>query len=130
MILIEVGGATIEVPNFERNEFDCRCGCGFNNVKDMFLWRLQFARTEAQMPFIVNSGCRCPKHNASKRVGGKPDSDHLKGEAADIKVSNSSERWRVVNAAINAGFRRIGIGDGFVHLGVNWSNPQNVMWLY
>lgn len=33
-------------------------------------------------PMVINSGFRTPKHNAE--VGGKPDSQHLLGKAADI----------------------------------------------
>lgn len=38
-------------------------------------------------PIIVNSGYRCPKHN--REVGGATNSQHLKGEAADIRVQDS-----------------------------------------
>jgi len=118
----------IKLLNFREEEFTCKCGCGFNNVKDTFLWKLQRARTEAQIPFVVVSGCRCAKHN--KEVGGAKDSDHLMGEAADIRVVNSYERWKVIFAGYEAGFRRIGVAKGFIHLGDNWTNPQQVLWVY
>lgn len=38
-------------------------------------------------PVSVNSGYRCPKHNAE--VGGVSGSQHLKGEAADICCSDN-----------------------------------------
>ena len=34
-------------------------------------------------PIIITSGYRCPELNA--KVGGKPNSQHLKGEAADLR---------------------------------------------
>lgn len=37
-------------------------------------------------PIMVNSGYRCPELN--KKVGGKPTSQHLKGEAADITTGS------------------------------------------
>ena len=125
---IEVDNAIIKIPNFEPIEFDCKCGCGFNNIQGRFVWTLQQARTEAQIPFHITSGCRCPEWN--KEVGGSLSSDHLKGEAADVFVNTSRNRFRVINAAISAGIKRIGIGKTFVHLGYNWNNTQEVLWLY
>lgn len=43
---------------------------------------LDQAREKLGMPITVNSGYRCPKHNAE--VGGVANSQHMKGEAADI----------------------------------------------
>lgn len=40
------------------------------------------ARERLGKPIMVNSGYRCPLKN--KAVGGVPNSQHLKGEAADI----------------------------------------------
>ncbi len=124
---INVDNATIEIPNFDRDEFKCSC-CNFNNIKDNFLWKLQLARTEAQTVFRINSGSRCEKHN--KEEGGKKTSDHLTGEGVDIEALTSAIRWKIVTAALNAGIRRIGIAKTFIHLGDNWNNPQNVMWVY
>lgn len=118
----------IELPNFKEKNFACRCGCGLNNMKDMFLWKLQMARTEARVPFVITSGSRCAKHN--KDVGGTEESDHLTGEAVDIECPDSHTRWRIVFAAMNCGFRRIGLGEDFVHIGDKWTNPQEVLWLY
>lgn len=39
-------------------------------------------------PIRVNSGYRCPKLN--KAVGGVPNSQHLKGEAADLNAGSRS----------------------------------------
>jgi len=117
----------MNIKDFKRNEFDCRC-CGKNNINMDFLEKLQLARTYAGIPFVVISGCRCDTHN--KEVGGKHTSDHLTGEGADIRVINPIERFAVLDSAIAAGFRRIGIGRGFIHLGNNKHNPQEVTWIY
>ena len=126
-MMITIDDNTIQIPNFSRNDFDCPC-CGMNNIKDKFIWKLQFARTEARIPFIINSGCRCEKYN--RKVRGKKSSDHLTGEGVDIRCLSSSDRWKIVTSAISAGFRRIGIAKTYIHLGDNWDNPQNVMWMY
>ena len=117
----------MDITNFKRSEFDCRC-CGKNNINMAFLEKLQLARTYAGIPFVVISGCRCDKHN--KEVGGKHTSDHLTGEGVDIKATNSMDRFRIIDAALAAGFRRIGVGRNFIHLGNAKHNPQDVMWLY
>ena len=41
----------------------------------------------------VNSGYRCPALN--KAVGGKPTSQHLKGEAADITTGSKAENKKL-----------------------------------
>lgn len=45
---------------------------------------LQPLRNALKKPVSVSSGYRCPAVN--KLVGGKPNSQHLKGQAADITV--------------------------------------------
>ena len=69
--------------NFSRYEFACRCGCGFNEIDERLVHRLQVVRDIVKIPMIINSGCRCIKHNNSKGVGGKPGSFHLIGKAGD-----------------------------------------------
>jgi uncharacterized protein YcbK (DUF882 family) len=79
--------------NFSRHEFACKCGCGFDTIDWELLSALQRCvderaglslKTSAKLRIVVNSGCRCPAHN--KAEGGKPNSYHLKGRAADIEV--------------------------------------------
>lgn len=43
---------------------------------------------EAKGPIYVSSGYRCPELNAA--VGGAPDSQHLRAEAADLEPMNPS----------------------------------------
>ena len=74
--------------NFSRSEFVCnpkKCGCGFDGVTKKLAETLQSIRDYIKTPVIIESGCRCRKHNAA--VGGVPDSAHLTGEAADIYTS-------------------------------------------
>lgn len=71
--------------NFYRDEFACKCGCGFDDI-DMALVHLwQKARDFFDVAVTITSGCRCPEHNA--RVGGSPNSQHLLGKAGDGVVS-------------------------------------------
>ncbi len=124
---IEIDNAVIRIPNFERDEFDCKC-CGKNKMQGLFLWMLQQVRTESGIPMRINSGFRCPSHN--KDVGSKNTSDHRTGEGSDIEVISSHHRFRILDAAFKSGFKRIGMDKKFIHLGTRRSNPQEVLWMY
>lgn len=69
---------------FDRDEFECGCGCGYDTVDSELLDVLEDVRVRFDAPVIINSACRCTTHN--DYVGGKPSSQHLKGRAADIAV--------------------------------------------
>lgn len=73
-------------PNFNRSEFTCRCGCGFNSISPQLVERLEELRAHFGQPVTVNCGCRCPAHN--KEVNGAEHSQHMSGIAADIVVKN------------------------------------------
>ena len=71
--------------NFNVSEFTCKCGCGFNIIDQRVINMAQSIRDALGVPVSVNSGCRCPKHNAN--VGGVKASKHTKGKAADLSCS-------------------------------------------
>lgn len=58
-----------------------------NNLKRLAAEVLEPLRKMAGVPIIVTSGYRCPKLNAA--VGGEPTSQHMRGEAADIKCADN-----------------------------------------
>ena len=76
---------------FKEKEFACKC-CGQlpplarENVKALVSEVLDPVREKLGMPIVVNSGYRCEKHN--KDVGGVRNSQHLRGEAADVTCSD------------------------------------------
>ena len=70
--------------NFYRDEFDCRCGCGWDNIDRRVVSWLQVVRDALGRPVHVTSGLRCKKHN--RAVGGHQYSLHRRGLAADITV--------------------------------------------
>ncbi len=72
---------------FSMNEFECHCGCRMPdsarvNIMALVEQVLDPVREQYGKPVCVNSGYRCARHNAA--VGGVPNSQHMKGEAADI----------------------------------------------
>jgi len=111
----------------KREEFVCPC-CGENETKQELVNMVFLARTLAGIPFIINSGYRCKKHNLE--VGGRIGSSHPKGEACDIACVNSSERYNMIESLHLAGFRRMGIGKTFIHADMDNSKTQRVTWLY
>jgi len=113
---------------FTKKEFECKCGCGVAEMQPSTLYKLNFARGVADIPFVITSGYRCEAHN--QRVGGKSQSAHTKGYAVDIKASTSDSRFKIVNALLKVGFTRIGIAKNFIHVDDDSSLPQNVMWEY
>ena len=78
----------------------------------------------------INSGFRTPAHN--KQVGGVEGSEHTynPAEAVDVKVLRSVTRYKMVQCAMGLGFKRVGMGKTFVHLGIAADKPQRVLWLY
>lgn len=90
--------------------------------------KLDMARGIAGIPFVINSGYRTVEKNED--VGGVEGSSHIKGLAVDIKCSDSIARMKIVSSALQAGFRRIGIGKTFVHLDIDTTKPQDVIWNY
>lgn len=113
---------------FKRSEFECRCGCGLNNINDELVQGLTAARVHAGVPFIITSAARCPEHN--RKSGGSASSSHLTGHAVDIKAISAAQRMLIVNSLLAAGFNRIGIARGFVHVDNDDTKSVGVLWLY
>lgn len=114
--------------NFDSSEFDCPC-CGQVAMDTNFIRRLQYARDVAGVPFVINSGYRCPEYNV-KLKNSVPDSAHTTGQAADIKVSDSQSRFILLSVFLETGFTRIGVGKTFIHVDTDPDKPQNVVWMY
>ena len=114
---------------FNIDEFDSPDEPGSGQyMDDDFLEMLDRARDFAGVPFVINSGYRTKAHNA--KVGGTKNSAHLDGFAADIRCNASRERMYIVGALLEAGFNRIGIGNGFIHVDNDPTKPEDVIWTY
>ena len=118
-----------KIQYFDSHEFECKCGCGLCRMDYDFVLTLDKIRGEIKMPMRVNSGMRCRTHNDA--IGGSTVSAHLKGYAADIHVSSSHFRFKLIESALKHGITRIGATyKDFVHLDVdsNIDKPSEVMW--
>ena len=124
-----------QIVKFKKEEFACKCRwkCGINRRSPKLDFMLDSARLEAGIPFVIRSGCRCPKHNLA--VGGAIDSAHVttefeRCEGVDITATTSRSRSKVLKGVILAGFHRIGIADTFIHVDVDERKDPVVTWLY
>jgi len=77
-------------PHFREAEFACNhCGeLASGGIPQELINVLEQVRAHYNQPVTINSGYRCPTHNAN--VGGATNSQHLLGTAADIVVKNVS----------------------------------------
>jgi len=104
---------------FHSQEFACKCGCGIFNLDPDFFDKLTEARRIADVPFVINSGCRCPSHN--KAEGGSQISAHIttdaiKARGSDIRARTIDVMRAILRAAFEVDMPGIAIGEGFVHL--------------
>lgn len=70
--------------HFKESDFACPC-CGENLMDKATMNYVDDVREDLGSAMIVESGYRCPKHNAA--VGGAKGSMHPKGIAVDIKIT-------------------------------------------
>ena len=124
--------------NFDHSEVACKCGLckGQARISRDLMITLQTMRDKLG-PITINSGIRCSRHPESKD---RPTSSHIPadlndlegkcGHAVDIKVENSRHKFRLIEAAMRVGIRRIGVGDNFIHIDNDQNKAQAVMWTY
>jgi len=117
-------------PYFKEIEMTCKCGCGFDAINEKLMDMLMNVRIDYGKPIIINSACRCKKHNSA--VGGKADSSHLTGSAIDVRCVTSSERFELIRLFIKHGFKRIGINyeKGFIHVDIDQAKPSPAIFKY
>ena len=96
-------------------------------VRELVLTVLQPLRDAWGEPLHINSGYRCPKLNAA--VGGAATSQHVKGEAADIKAPNPI---KLAQLAYDLGlpYDQMIIYPTFVHFSHKKGGPQRGQLLY
>ena len=116
---------------FNEKEFACRC-CGElppfarENTEALVRQVLDPLRECFGRPIYVSSGYRCPRHN--REVGGVTHSQHVKGEAADIRCTDNRLLERLIE---NQGkYDQLIIYPTFLH--VSWrrsgKNRRQKLW--
>ena len=116
--------------HFYRDEYACKCGCGFD-VVDIELNKVhEEIREYFGTPVFINSACRCEAHN--KSIGGEDNSQHKLGKASDIVVNGITPQ-RVHQFIETTYPDKLGLGlyDTFVHVDVRknkarWDKRSNL----
>jgi len=110
--------------NFNRKEFECKCGCGKSAVDVELITILELVRLYFGAPVYINSGNRCERHNAQE--GGSEYSQHLYSKAADIRVLGV-EAEKVYDFLDNQFKDKYGVGlyPGRIHIDVR---PHRARW--
>ena len=114
---------------FKLEDFNCQ-ETGENEMSRDFIHKLDELREACGFPFIITSGYRSPNHSIEKRK--EKAGTHAQGIAADIKVSNGNQRYKIVEQAIQMGFTGVGIARTFIHVDsrIVGADKAPVMWCY
>lgn len=96
-------------------------------VRELTLTVLQPLRDAWGEPLHINSGYRCPRLNAA--VGGAATSQHVKGEAADIKAPNPIKLAQLAYD-LDLPYDQMIIYPTFVHFSHKKGGPQRHQLLY
>ncbi len=114
--------------HFSDAELAC-AHCGKNETTQALVDALEAFRAAVGKPVLINSAYRCPIHNAA--VGGAPNSQHMLGEAADIRVTGMTAGQLEAIARTIPAIKGIGRAphQGYVHIDVRQS-PEVVAWCY
>jgi hypothetical protein len=105
----------------------------FSKADQKALALLEAARGIAGCAFLITSHYRTPLESES--VGGFKTDAHTKipCSAFDIACTDSEQRWKIVFALRDAGFRRIGINKDKPHVHVDMEKdfpfPQDVLFI-
>jgi uncharacterized protein YcbK (DUF882 family) len=102
-------------PHFSLRDVSC-LHCGVNGTKSELIDALERLRSLVARPIIVDDAYRCQIHNAE--VGGVPDSMHVKGIAADIRIVGMTCKEMYVAANELGVFGGIGVDEhkGYIHV--------------
>lgn len=103
--------------HFTDKELACR-HCGVNGCQQELVDALEALRVLVGVPIVVNDAYRCPVHNSE--VGGVPDSEHVRGIAADIVIHGMTAMQMYESAKQIPAFRNGGIGlaaaQNYIHV--------------
>lgn len=114
---------------FQEKEFQhCTPSCSLQDMKQTTMSKLDTAREIAGIPFVLNSAFRSAEWD--KSWGRSGTGAHTLGCAVDIRCNSNSNRFKIVQALIKAGFKRVGIANNYIHADDSEKHNQEIIWLY
>ena len=114
---------------FHPNEFTrCNPPCKKSDMHPDTLARLNRMREIAGIPLVLNCAYRSPAHDKARGRSGT--GAHTLGRAVDVRCYSADTRYKIITAALEAGFTRIGVSDTYVHLDDSPTHAQCVVWTY
>lgn len=118
-----------DLKYFKEEEFKrATPACSLSDMNKEFMKRLDDCRDFAGVPFVINSAYRSVEYEKSKKRPGT--SQHCKGLAVDIACNTNDIRYRILDALLVFGFRRIGIGSNFIHVDMGYPKSTPIIWTY
>jgi len=117
--------------NFDLHEFYCNDGTPvppeYIDNATTLARNLQVLRDEIKEPLRINSAYRHTAYN--KKIGGKPNSQHLTASAADITAKNYSPKQIsvIIEKLIKSGKMKqggIGVYPGFTHYDIRGTKAR------
>ena len=119
----------ITAKYFSESEFNrASPSCSLQNMKQHTMDMMDAVREIAGIPLVVNSAYRSVAHE--KKMGRTGTSSHTTGRAIDIRCNTDANRWKIIDAAIKVGFKRIGVAKTFIHLDNDTEKSPRVIWMY
>ena len=98
-----------------------------NNIKELVYQVLQPLRDMIEKPIIINSGYRCLKLNSA--VGGVPTSQHVYGQAVDMKVDGMSS-YEIAQAVLelHLPYDQMILYDDFIHISIGTRDRRQLLY--
>lgn len=109
---------------FSEDEFMMGAKNVYNKMDETFLLLLDELRDRFGHPMHINSSFRTPEWNFT--VGGAKNSQHLKGNAVDVKCTDAKLRALLVKEALGLGLS-VGVAKTFIHLD---NREQQIVFTY
>ena len=106
LITFKPGDKTPITKNFKRYEFQCPCGCTYQQVDELLVQKLEIIRTGYNTPLKITSGYRTHEEqqklwnaNPNPKMVARPGtSNHEKGNAIDFADTSGAYDWLKKNA--------------------------------
>lgn len=114
---------------FKESEFQqCTPACSLQDMQQSMMNCLDHLRAQCGFPFKINSAYRRRTYEIEKGRSGS--SSHTKGLAVDIHCIDEAKRMKIIKYALDMGISRVGISRTYIHLDIDGTKKQSIIWVY